>query len=315
MRGVFFMKKIKYLMLLLVFGFLMVGCGKKQQEGVVEEPTSGSTPLLLEVSKENTKNKLYLFGSIHASDESMYPLPDYVMDAYQKSDAIAVEFDLIEYTKDLSSQVSLLSKFVIPNNQQIGDYIEQEDYAQAVEILQNANLYSPVFDSYNPMFWVTLIENAAIVDAKLKEQYGIDHHFLQLAKEDSKEIMELESAEYQYNLLSGFDYDTQIHLLKQSIDQYEEQTNDLKELHELYKKGNKKELEELLFEEEEVDEYTEEYNHQLVTVRNGLMASSLKEAFDKGENIFCTVGLAHIIGEGGVADLLEQQGYTVKIVK
>ena len=306
------MKKLKYLMLLLVFGFLFIGCGKKQQEEV--EPTSNSTPLLLEVTKENAENKLYLFGSIHASDESMYPLPDYVMDAYEKSQEIAVEFDLIEYTKDLSSQMESLSKFVLTDDTKISDYIEQEDYDKGVEILKNAGLYSPLYNFYNPILWFTLIENAAIVDANLDEKYGIDHYFLERAKEDDKEIIELESAEYQYNVLSSFDYDTQVYLLKQSINEYDDVKTELEKLHELYKKGNKEELEGLLL-EEETDEYTKEYNDKLITIRNKNMAESLEESFKEGKDIFCTVGLAHIIGEGGIADLLEQKGYTVKIVK
>lgn len=306
------MKKLKYLMLLLVFSFMIVGCNKQQEV----KPKSTSTPLLLEVTKEGVKNKLYLFGSIHVAEESMYPLPDYVMNAYKKSNVIAVEFDLVEYTKDLSSQMELLSKFVLVDGTKVNDYIEEEDYNKAVEILKNAGLYSSVFDVYNPMFWVSLIESATIVDANLDEKYGIDNHFLNLSKEDGKEIMELESAEYQYNMLLSFDYDTQVYLLKQGIHDYNDSRDAMKKLYELYKKGNKAELEKSVFEtEDESDPYIKEYNNKLITVRNKNMAESLEEVFEEGKDIFCTVGLAHIIGEGGIADLLEQQGYTVKIVK
>ena len=298
-------------MLLLVFGFLLVGCEKKKE---IVEPTASNTPLLLEVTQEGSTNKLYLFGSIHASDESMYPLPEYVMKAYKNSDEIAVEFDLIEYMQDMSNQIESLAKFIIPDGKTVNDYLELEDYNQGVEILKNAGLYSPMFNSYMPMFWVTLIENAAVVDVGLDESHGIDQYFLKLAKEDDKEIQELESAEYQYNLLSGFDYDMQVYLLKQSIHEYEDVKKELEQLHELYKKGDSNELEKLLL-GEEVDSYTEEYNHQLITVRNQNMTESLEEAFQEGKNIFCTVGLGHIIGDGGIADLLKQQGYTVKVVK
>ena len=45
------------------------------------------------------------------------------------------------------------------------------------------------------------------------------------------------------------------------------------------------------------------------------MADSLEESFQEGKDIFCTVGLGHIIGDDGIADLLEQHGYIVKVVK
>ena len=58
----------------------------------------------------------------------MYPLPDYVMNAYKKSNVIAVEFDLVEYTKDLSSQMELLSKFVLVDGTKVNDYIEDFNF-------------------------------------------------------------------------------------------------------------------------------------------------------------------------------------------
>lgn len=306
------MKKMKYLILILCFSFMVCGCSKQKEE---VEPKSSNTPLLFEVSKEGMNNKLYLFGSIHAADETLYPLPNYVLDAYQNSDAIAVEFDLVAYEADLSSQFELLSKFVYDNEKTIQDDLDEETYEKAVEILKTAGLYYSMMDSYTPIMWQTLIESVMMIDAGLEEQYGIDKHFLNLAKEDNKKIIELESADYQYNMLLSFDMDLQVYLLKESIKEYDKLKDATIDLYDLYKKGNKDDLETLLFEEEETSEYAKEYNNQLVTVRNINMAVSLENAFQDGKNIFCTVGLAHIIGEGGIADLLTQEGYTVTVIK
>ena len=90
----------------------------------------------------------------------------------------------------------------------------------------------------------------------------------------------------------------------------------MKELYELYKSGDKSELEKLLLEsDEEANEITEEFNKKLITIRNENMKNTLIDEFDNDKNIFCTVGLAHIIGEGGIADLLEKENFTVKIIK
>ncbi len=306
------MKKLKYLIVLLCLSMILGGCTKKKEI----EPKSTSTPLLLEVTKEGMDNKLYLFGSIHAGEKTMYPLPEYIMNAYKKSDVLAVEFDLVEYSSDMSNQMDLLYKFVIPDGGKITDYIDEETYNSGVAILDNLGLYSPLYDSYSPMMWQTLIESAAMEEVNLSSMYGIDTYMLERAKEDNKRILELESAEYQYNMLLGFDMDLQVYLLKQSIEEHEESKNNLKELYELYKKGNKEELEKLVFQEiEEPTQNEIEYNDKMITVRNNNMTDALEKNFKNGENIFCTVGLAHIIGEGGIADQLEQRGYTVKVVK
>lgn len=289
----------------------MVGCSNKKEE---TKPISTTTPLLIEVTKEGVENKLYLFGSIHAADETLYPLPDYVLNAYKESDAIAVEFDMIEFTKDLSNQMELLSKFVYTDGTKITDYIENDTYTKGVELLKSARLYTSMIDHYKPIMWQSLIENVAMINAGLDEAYGIDQHFLSLAKENNKNIIELESAEYQYNMLLGFDMDMQVYLLEESIKQIEEAKDAMMQLYDLYQKGNQEELEKLVFGEETSDSYTEQYNDALITVRNQNMTETLEQTFKEGQNVFCTVGLAHIIGEGGIADLLEQEGYTITIV-
>lgn len=304
------MKKIRYGILVLCFMFMLGGCAKQEEN--VEKSTT--TPLLLEAKKEGSDNKLYLFGSIHAADESLYPLPDYVVKAYKESKIVAVEFDLIEYEKDLEAQFLSVMMFTNPNGKSIKKYIDEETYNKGVEILKAANIYTKSFDSYNPIMWQMLVDNAAIVEANLDEEYGVDKFFLELSKKDKKEILELESAEFQNNILLGFDRDVQKYLLKQSIDQYESSKDDMKNLYELYKKGNKENLENLLL-EEEPDEHLLEYNDILITKRNINMTESLVDSMKENKNIFCIVGLAHIIGEGGIANLLEQQGYMVSIVK
>lgn len=307
------MKKLKYVILLFCLAITLVECTKKEVE---RAPESTSTPLLLEVIKEGMDNKLYLFGSIHAGEKTMYPLPNYIINAYKESDILAVEFDLVEYSSDIANQMELLSKFIIPDGKKITDYVDEKTYHSGVSILENLGLYSPMYDSYSPIMWQTLIETAAMEEVNLSSAYGIDTYMLELAKEDGKKILELESAEYQYNVLLGFDEETQIYLLKQSIEEYENSKENLKELYELYQKGNKEELEKLVFQsEEEPNQYEIEYNEKLVTIRNNNMTDLLEKNFQEGKNVFCTVGLAHIIGKGGMIDQFEQRGYTVRVVK
>lgn len=306
------MNKLKYFVPLLIFSFMLSGCAKQEAETV---PNQYSTPLLIEATKEGTDSKLYLFGSIHAADETLYPLPDYVLNAYKESDAIAVEFDLIEFTKDLSNQIELLSKFVYTDEKTIQDDIDEETYEKSVEILKEAGLYNMMMDNYKPIMWQSLLENAAMASSNLDEQYGVDNHFLKTAKEDDKKIIELESAQAQYDILLGFKDDVQVQLLKSSLNSYEESVNDLKKLYDFYKKGDKEELEGLLFKEDEKeDKYLEEYNKKLITERNEKMAKILNDITKKDETVFCTVGLAHIIGNAGIADILESKGYSIKII-
>ena len=243
----------------------------------------------------------------------MYPLSDRIINAYQDSDYVAAEFDLIEYMNDMSSQISGILPFMYSNNKSIKDDISDDLYKKVQVILEDADLYSSLYDRYKPIIWMSLVENAVINNSALDEQKGIDMYFLNKAKEDKKEIIELESANYQYGILSSFDIPMQVYLLEESVNNYDASLNQMKDLYELYKKGNKEDLENLLFSDEEMNEYDKIYNNALITVRNEKMTKLLEEYFAQDKNIFCTVGLAHIIGDNGIANLLKQDGYKVEV--
>lgn len=303
------MKKIKYLMFILCFLLVLSGCIKKENK---KENTS--TPIIFEVTKEGYDNKLYLFGSIHVADDSMYPLSDNIIDAYESSDYLAVEFDLVDYMQDLSSQINDIIPFMYEGNNNIKEDISDELYNETKEILEHAGLYSSLYDRYKPILWMSLVESAVTYDTNLDEQKGIDMYFINKAKEDNKNIIELESANYQYSILSSFDIDMQIYLLEESVENYSDSINDMKKLYEIYKRGEKEEIENYLFNETDMNEYEEMYNDVLINIRNQNMAKLLEENYTQGKNIFCTVGLAHIVGEDGIASLLQKNGYKVEVI-
>ena len=57
-----------------------------------------------------------------------------------------------------------------------------------------------------------------------------------------------------------------------------------------------------------------EYNKLLLFDRNIGMANKLKEYFNDNKKVFYMVGAAHLVGDKGIAKLLENDGYNVKKV-
>lgn len=319
------MKKIKFFMILMPLIIIISGCTvdeKKEENKDLKQATS--SPLLYEVTKEGSDIKLYLFGSIHAAKKELYPLPDYVLDSYKKSDAIAVEFDLIEYNQDLEKQLKLVEKFVNPDGKKIEEYLGKDTYDKAVEILKRNKIYNSLYDVYSPVMWFSLLENALIGDAKLYSTYGVDENILEMAKSDNKEIIELESADYQMNILFDVDIKVMSAYIKMIVDSYDESVETMESLYDGYEKGDNEKLIQLLNEDQEIPdnirkEYSkdiikglEKFNKALGNSRNIIMAEKLDNYFKDGKNIFCTVGLAHVIGDTSIIELLENKGYTIK---
>ena len=68
------------------------------------------------------------------------------------------------------------------------------------------------------------------------------------------------------------------------------------------------------FETEEDAKLSSEYNKVMITDRNIGMADFAEDALRSGDEVFICVGAAHIVGEGAMAQLLAQRGYTVELV-
>jgi len=151
---------------------------------------------------------------------------------------------------------------------------------------------------------------------------GIDYHFLNKAHNESKKIYDIESMEMQFELLGGFSDKLQILLLEESVESYntkEEYKKSLEALAVAWSTGNEAEFERLnsetSFSNEEEKKLYNEYSSKMVTERNINMANYAEDALSSGEEVFICVGAAHVIGDGAMADLLEERGYTIEVIK
>lgn len=301
---------------------------EKPEETPVEKPdssdsttSSGVSPLLYKVTDTNG-NTLWLFGSIHVGYDYFYPLPDYVYDAYESADAIAFEIDMRAFEKDTSAQMQALMPLLYTDGTTIKDHIDADTYNAAVKILSDHGLYNIMMDYYIPAFWFSTLESLFYQDAGLDSNLGIDYHLMDKAYEDGKEIQEVESAEFQYNMLADFSPELQEYLLESSLSYYDDPETakeDVLKLVDLWKNGDEAAFAAYLatedFESEEEKLLYAEYKKAMIVDRNLSMTDFAEDALASGEEVFICVGAAHIVGDGAMADLLAERGYTVELVK
>lgn len=285
---------------------------------------SECTPLLYKISDEDSS--VYLFGSIHIYDERFYPLPDYVMNAYDDSDCVAFEFDVIAFENDIDAQTEALSVMVYTDGSTISDHIDDDVYEDAVEILEENGMYFSYMDYYMPCLWSNMIDQLMYENAGIDlDKDGIDSYLLNCAYEDGKEIVEVESALSQYTMLSEYSAPLQEYLLESSVEYYygdeDEIAEEIEELKKVWLKGEKEYFAAYLDEEDDdiEDEYEralyEEYYNAMTVERNLHMTNFTKEALEDNENMFICVGAAHLAENGAMVDQLIQQGYTVEEIR
>lgn len=290
-----------------------------------------ATPLLYEVTKNDEDTKIYLFGSIHAADDRAYPMQDKIVEAYNNSEYLAVELDLIALQKDLNMQFELVMSFLCENGKTLKDYLSDEGYEIIIKYMKDNGIYNEIYEMYRPGLIYSLISNVTVDKSKLDVNKGIDMYFLSEAKDDNKQILEIESAQMQYNLLASMPDELYEFIILSYIAQEEQEVKGLKDLYEGWLEGNIDglidnnddldidKIKEGLTEEEKVEfdkslELLNTFNDALINNRNTDMTSVVDNYFKEGKNVFVVVGAAHIVGENGLANELAKLGYEVKLI-
>ncbi len=284
------------------------------QDDAASEPAQ---PLFWQVSGNGYSGSFYLLGSIHVSDGLTYPQE--LLDAYAACDTLAVESDVLALEADLSAQVEMMRCLVYTDGTTIDAHLDAQTYADAKQVLTDLGGYQTMLDHYMPIFWYLLAGNLALAQTRFSPDGGVDRYFLQMAKADGTEILEVEQYTDVYRALGALSEKTQVYALQQAIrpEVLAATEEDTAALLDAWCSGDEAAIIDLL--EAEPDEpltpeeeaAAEEFGRTLVTDRNAVMIRAADEALRAGKNVFYIVGIAHMLGEDGIVEGLRQLGYTV----
>ncbi len=277
---------------------------------------SGIDPLFWELTSAKHSGKVYLFGSIHAARDDAYPLPEHILRAFESAEALAVECDTIAFEDDTDQQVAALRSIAYLDGTTIYDHLSEDNYYRAVELLRNHGLYAEQYNYYKPMLWTSILDSYIVDQAGLDYERGLDDYLMRRAKQSGKEIIEIESVEFQYAMIGGFSDRLQELILEGYLEDgaLDRQVESLRLLYEAWARGDAKELS---GESDDGDipaeerKYYEEYNTKMLTERNIRMADAAESYLKRGMTVFLVVGSAHMLDDGGIVRLLRERGYTV----
>lgn len=281
----------------------------KSESSENAEPDADYTPAMWKVTKDN--KEMYLFGSIHATQDGAENLPDYVENAFDECDYLAMEIDIERVMNNFEESLNLMQRLMYTDGTTIKDHISEETYNAAVKYLTESGLYSSYYDSFKPMMWISLLETA---NSGLNSAKSMESIMTAKATEAGKEILEVESMDIQLNVFEKVsDKLADIMILSYTQLDEAESAESEAELYNSWKHG------EVVgdTDEEIPDEYKadyEIYRTAMLTDRNAGMADKAEEYMNDGKKVFFMVGAAHMYGNDGIVELLKDRGYTVERV-
>lgn len=264
-------------------------------------------PLTYEICDDN--NCIYLLGSIHVGDKNLTKFNKNLINYYNKSKYLAVELD----TKNISMDVD---NFIIPEEKTLDDYLNEDFKIKLTNFLKEKSILSYDVLKYFKLGYISnYISILPILELGMTEN-GVDEYFINLAHNENKEIIELETLEEQLSILLDYSNEFYINQINDCIDNYSLLKESLKTLYKTYLTGDKTKLEKILI-EESVPETEEERNYEkaMIDDRNIKMSSKIEEFLKEDKDVFVIVGLAHVIGETGIINSLENKKYKITELK
>lgn len=288
-------------------------------------------------------NTVYLLGSIHMADFDIYPFSNKMLKAFAEADALGVEVNTLNPAID---QTALLIKYAFYNDgSTLKDHISEETYQLAVEVGNKVGITEDIIGYYKPWALYLTFDVMASVSANSDEDLstasvlGIDSKFLMDAYLTGKPIIELESMDFQYNMLDSFSDELQEFLLintasvmKSALEGNKNISGDLMDNSlEYWKNGDvdaflgdrtsttsdEPETVELSEDDKKVQKLIDEFNYKMLTQRDEGMADKIDKMLQEegSKTYFIVVGSSHYLSDYSILDMLKEKGYEINQIK
>lgn len=292
------------LLVSLLFGLNSMAPLKLQAESHLESRATTKS-CLWEVS--SSQATVFLLGSVHILKHDTYPVSPAAKKALLQSKVVVLEVDLDEI--DSFSSQQLLREKGFLHGEILEDTISPKALSLVIEKTEELGLSFDQIRSFKPWLLMVTLTTTKLRKLGFDPIHGVDRYFFDQAKRRNKEILSLESIEYQLDRLDGMSTKTQELVLLQTLEELDVVGEKFDEILMAWSKGEVEALEALLF--ESFEDFPVVFQ-RLITDRNKNWMPKIQRFLDQTGTTLVVVGAAHLLGPEGVVQLLKNQGYKVK---
>ncbi len=253
----------------------------------------------------------YLVGSIHFGTPDMYPLPAEMTRAYEASQALVVEVNLMALDPTQMTQI-VAAKALYRDGTTLSKVLTPQTWKELDKVLKKFGTSAQIVEHQKPWFVSMTLTSLALRRFGFNEDLGIDNHFMKLAN-NNKPIIGLETFQQQLDFLDGFSITEQEQMLKETFEDIDKGTEFLADTLRAWRTGNAQQVDDLMNEELRNGGDADKHMYQvLVADRNVAMVDKLERLLKRGGSYFVVLGAAHFVGKDGIVELLKAKGYQVQ---
>jgi len=258
---------------------------------------------------QSKRNTVYVLGSIHLLKKDVYPLSRTIEVAFEKSDILAVEADVNDISR-LNLQ-KLMENAFYPVNDSLEKHVSGKTFNVIREETARAGLPMDLVYNQKPWFLGLTLESVELMKSGYDPNYGIDKYFLSKA-EGRKKISELESLDYQIDLLAGLNDEEQELFLLYTLKELKILVQEVDKLVDAWKSGAVEKMESTITKSLAEDRRFYTIYDKLIYKRNRNMSQKIEGYLKTNGTYFVVVGAAHLLGDKGIIQLLKDKGYSVE---
>jgi len=250
---------------------------------------------------------VYLAGSIHMLPADEAALPPGFARSYADSARLVMELDLGKFDP-MEAMAWMMDHGALPAGTTLRGLLGEQRYVRVSAAATGLGLPMAALDSLAP--WVVGIEitDLAYEHEGYDPEQGVEEQLVRRAEKDGKPTAGLETMAEELSGLTELSSADQIRMLDQTVDDLKDIKSEMREVTSAWRHGDAARLAALL---------SSEYNafptlyKPLVTDRNRRWLPQVEELLKANENSLVVVGALHLVGPGGLLELLRKRGYTI----
>lgn len=253
-----------------------------------------------------THNTVYLAGSVHALAENDSALPAAFERAYRDSTKVVMEIDLAKLDP-MEAGSWMAEHGTLPAGTHLRSVVGEQTYARVATAATQLGFPVIAIDHQTP--WLVGIEltEQAYENAGYSGERGVEEQLVARLQADGKATAGLETVSEQLSGLAALSREDQVRMLEQSLDELKDLQGEMKDVVTAWRRGDATRLASLLA--SEYDAFPALYR-PLVTVRNEHWLPQIEALLTGSDNAMVVVGSLHLVGKGGLLELLRKDGYT-----
>jgi len=253
-------------------------------------------------------NTVYLAGSVHLLKANDSALPAAFDRAYAGSQTLVMEIDLGKVDQS-SAAAWMLQNGVLPEGKSLRDVVGEARYQRISTEAQRLGLPLEMLQQFQP--WVLGLQLTELEYTKegFDPEAGVEQQLERRAQSDGKPTAGLETLDQQLGFFQTLTIDQQNKFVDLTLDDLHEVDSEFRQVIGSWRAGDADKLAALL--SEEYQRFPALYQ-LLVTQRNRSWETQIQRYLHDNHNYFVVVGSLHLVGQGGLLELLRKDGYKVE---